>query len=116
MTYLGSRDPGFFLFKKWRQPTRPFTSPCHLKRNSNPVQADDQDEEEEETVEEEDLWCKQAMDDFERQRTFQTQLLEQSGGGIDPETPIGTFEFDLQPYVNRTSDRMGVHERHFTTR
>ena len=47
-----------------------------------------------------------------RQRAFQTQLLEQRGGGIDPETPIGTFEFDLQPYVNRT----GVHERHFTTR
>ena len=56
------------------------------------------------------------MDDFERQRAFQTQLLQQSGGGIDPQTPVGTFEFELQPYVNRTSDRMGVHERHFTTR
>ena len=56
------------------------------------------------------------MDDFDRQRAFQTQLLEQNGGGIDPQTPVGTFEFDLQPYVNRTSDRMGVHERHFTTR
>ena len=56
------------------------------------------------------------MDDFDRQRTFQTQLLEQSGGGIDPETPVGTFEFDLQPYVDRTSARMGVRERHFTTR
>ena len=75
-------------------------------------------DDEEETVEEEkeDLWCNQAMDDFDRQRTSQTQLLEQSGGGIDPETPVGTFEFDLQPYVNRTSARMGVHERHFTTR
>ena len=77
--------------------------------------SDDEDEEDE-AVEEEDLWCNQAMDDFDRQRTFQTQLLEQSGGGIDPETPVGTSEFDLQPHVNRTSDRMGVHERHFTTR
>ena len=74
------------------------------------------DDEDEETVEKEDPWCNQAMDDFERQRAFQTQLLEQSGGVTDPQTPIGTFEFDLQPYVNRTSDRMGVHERHFTTR
>ena len=76
----------------------------------------DSEDDEEEAVEEEDLWCNQAMDNFDRQRAFQSQLLEQSGGGIDPETPIGTFEFDLQPYVNRTSDRMGVHERHFTTR
>ena len=63
-------------------------------------------DDEEETVEEEekeDLSCNQTMDDFDRQRTFQTQLLEQSGGGIDPETPVGTFEIDLQPYVNRTS-------------
>ena len=72
------------------------------------------DDEEEE--EKEDPSCNQTMDDFNRQRTFQTQLLEQSGGGIDPETPTGTFEFDLQPYVDRTSARMGVHERHFTTR
>ena len=66
--------------------------------------------------EEEDQWCNQAMDDFERQRAFQTQLLQQSGGGLDPETPVGTFEFDLEPYVNRTSARMGVRERHFTAR
>ena len=26
------------------------------------------------------------------------------------------FEFELQPYVNRRIERMGVHERHFTTR
>ena len=95
---------------------------------------DDDEEEEEEEEEEEDLWCyktldeierqceeedqwcNQAMDDFERQRAFQTQLLQQSGGGIDPETAVGTFEFDLEPYVNRTSARMGVRERHFTAR
>ena len=66
--------------------------------------------------EEEDRWCNQVMDDFERQRAFQTQLLEQSGGGIGPETPVGTFEFYLEPYMDRTTPRMGVRERHFTTR
>ena len=73
---------------------------------------------EEEAVEEEeeDLSYNQTLDNFERQRAFQTQLLEQSGGGIDPETPVGTFEFDLDPYVNRTSARMGARERHFTAR
>ena len=77
-------------------------------------------EEEEEAVEEEeeeeDLSCNQAMDNFERQRAFQTQLLEQSGGGLDPETPVGTFEFDLDPYVNRTSAHMGARERLFNAR
>jgi len=53
---------------------------------------------------------------FERQRAFQTQLLQQSGGGIDPQTPVGTFEFDLQPFVDRRSTTMGVCERHFNTR
>ena len=62
--------------------------------DSEDEEEDDEDEAVEE--EEEDLWCNQAMDDFERQRAFQTQLLELSGGGIDPETPVGTFEFDLQ--------------------
>ena len=73
---------------------------------------------EEEAVkdEEEDLSCNQTLDNFERQRAFQTQLLQQSGGGIDPETPVGTFEFDLDPYVNRASARMGARERHFTAR
>ena len=74
------------------------------------------DEEEEAVKEEEDLSCNQALDDFEHQRIFQTQLLQQSGGGLDPKTPVGTFEFDLDPYMNRTSARMGVRERHFTAR
>jgi len=56
------------------------------------------------------------MDHFERQRAFQSQLLQQSGGGIDPQTPVGTFEFDLEPFVERTSATMGDSERHFTTR
>ena len=66
--------------------------------------------------EEEDALRNEVMDAFERQRPFQNQLLQQSGGGIDPETPVGTFEFDLQPFVDRGSATMGVCERHFTTR
>ena len=69
------------------------------------------------------------LDHLERQHAFQTRLLQQSGagdldtsigtpqrgaGGLD--TSIGTFDFELQPFVNRTSRRMGVRERHFTTR
>ena len=66
--------------------------------------------------EEEDASCDEVMDAFERQRAFQNQLLQQSGGGIDPETPVGTFQFDLQLFVDRRSATMGVRERHFTTR
>ena len=29
---------------------------------------------------------------------------------------MGTFEFDLEPYVDRQSSRMGVRKRHFNTR
>ena len=63
---------------------------------------------------EEDELCNEVMDRFERQRAFQSQLIQQSG--IDPQTPVGTFEFDLDPFVDRTSATMGVRERHFTTR
>jgi len=62
----------------------------------------------------EDEVCEDALDRFERQRAFQTNLLEQSGGGLD--TSVGTFDFELQPYVDRLSSRMGVRERHFNTR
>ena len=64
---------------------------------------------------------------LERQHAFQTHLLQQSGagdtsigtpqrgaGGLD--TSIGTFDFEVQPFVDRTSRRMGVRERHFNTR
>ena len=64
------------------------------------------------------------LDQLERQHAFQTRLLQQSGagdtsiqsgsGGLD--TSIGTFDFELQPFVDRTSRRMGVRERHFNTR
>ena len=52
--------------------------------------------------EEEEEMCNEVMDRFERQRAFQTQLLQQSGGGLDPQTPVGTFEFDLEPFLDRT--------------
>ena len=61
-----------------------------------------------------DALCNEALDQFERQQAFQTQLLEQSGGRLD--SSVGTFEFDLEPFVDRQSSRMGVRERHFTTR
>ena len=58
--------------------------------------------------------CEEALDRFERQRTFQTHLLQQTGGGLDANTD-GVFEFELQPYVDRLSNRLGVRERHFNT-
>ena len=65
-----------------------------------------------EEMEEDDL-CNDLLDHLERQHQFQTQLLQQSGGGgVNAE---GTFHFDLDPYVDRLSSRMGVCERHFKT-
>ena len=68
---------------------------------------------EEELGDSDDL-CQEALDRFERQRAFQTHLLEQSGG-VDAGAE-GAFEFQVGNYVNRRSTRMGVHERHFNTR
>ena len=56
--------------------------------------------------------CPEALDRFERQRAFQSQLLQQTGGGALDDSG-GTFDFDLDPYVDRLSNRMGVRERHF---
>ena len=49
--------------------------------------------------------CEEALDQWERQ---------QSGGGLDPSAQV-TFDFQLKPFVDRRSDRMGVQERHFKT-
>ena len=78
-----------------------------------------------EDIPDSDEICEEALDRFERQRAFQTHLLQQSGagdtslqrgaGGLDANTE-GVFEFELQPFVDRTSRRMGVRERHFNTR
>ena len=62
----------------------------------------------------EDDICQEVLDRFERQRAFQTNLLQQTGGGLDANTE-GVFEFELQPYVDRLSNRLGVRERHFNT-
>ena len=62
----------------------------------------------------EDDLCQEALDCFERQRAFQTHLLQQSGGGLDARAK-GAFEFKLDNYVDRRSKRMGVRERHFNT-
>jgi len=62
----------------------------------------------------EDDACLAALDNFERQRAFQTRLLQQSGGGLD--SSGGTFDFELERFVDRQSTRMGVRERHFKTR
>ena len=58
--------------------------------------------------------CEEALDRFERQRAFQTHLLQQTGGGLDANAE-GVFDFELKPYVDRLSNRLGVRERHFNT-
>ena len=68
-----------------------------------------------ESDEEEDALCNEAMDNFERQRAFQSRLIQQSGGAMNTRS-TGTFEFELEPYVDRRSNHMGVRERHFNTR
>ena len=54
------------------------------------------------------------MDHLERQHAFQTHLLQQSGGGLDTSTE-GAFDFELERFVDRRSQRLGVRERHFNT-
>ena len=63
---------------------------------------------------EEDEICNDVLDRLERQHQFQTNLLQQSGGGA-VDNAQGAFEFQLDPYVDRLSSRMGVRERHFKT-
>ena len=55
--------------------------------------------------------CERALNQFE----FQQNLAGQSGGALGGDQP-GRIDFNLQPFVDRRSERMGVHERHFTTR
>ena len=62
----------------------------------------------------EDDLCNDFLARLERQHQFQTQLLQQTRGAFDGAQ--GAFEFDLDPYVDRLSSRMGVRERHFNTR
>ena len=66
------------------------------------------------TMSDDDEDYNDLMDQLERQHAFQTHLLEQSGGGLDTNEE-GAFDFELQRFVDRKSDRMGVQERHFKT-
>ena len=68
----------------------------------------------EEMPDSDDDLCHEAMDHLERQQAFQTHLLEQTGGGLDPNEE-GAFDFQLERFVDRRSDRLGVQERHFKT-
>jgi len=70
-------------------------------------------EEEEMGDSEEDEICQEVLDRFERQHQFQTELLQEGGGALGEAQ--GTFDFEVQPYVDRLSSRMGVRERHFKT-
>ena len=73
---------------------------------------EDKDPEEMGDSDEDDLMT-ELLDRFERQRAFQNQLLQEGGGALDDAE--GTFVFELDPYVDRLSSRMGVRERHFKT-
>lgn len=63
---------------------------------------------------EEDVVCNQVVDSFERNREFQSHLIQQSGGAIDPNVE-GRIDFVLEPFKDRISNRMGVRERIFQT-
>lgn len=58
--------------------------------------------------EDNDEACHRTMDQFD----YQQRLLSQLGGALDQP---GRLEFELQPYVDRQSTKMGVRERHFST-
>lgn len=60
-------------------------------------------------VDDDDEFLSEVADTVERQLNHQQQL----GGALDATEP-GRFDFALNPYVNRRSARMGVHERYYT--
>lgn len=62
---------------------------------------------------EDDFVLEEVYNRFQRQRDYQRQLIQQSGGSVDAGQP-GHFEFVLQPHQDRVSARHGVRERHFT--
>ena len=85
------------------------------EREEEETAANSCDDPEEMACRDEDNICQEVLDRFERQRAFQTNLLQQTGGGLDARAD-GAFEFEIRNYVDRKSSRMGVHERHFNTR
>ena len=67
-----------------------------------------QEDEEETTLNGEELL--DNVQRTEREYAFQQQMLHQAGGNLDPRRP-GRFNFDLRPFQDRKSERMGVRER-----
>ena len=53
--------------------------------------------------------CERAINQLD----FQQHLVSQTGGNL---AGPGRLDFELQPYVDRESAKMGVRERHFSTR
>ena len=72
------------------------------------------EEGENEFVEDEaDILLNKVGEAFDRQFSYQSQL---RGAALSSSAPPGSFEFLLDPFVDRRSERMGVQERHYTTR
>ena len=59
---------------------------------------------------EDDLALAETADAMERQLAFQEQL----GGSATAHEP-GCFEFVINPFVDRLTETLGVHERVYTT-
>ena len=60
-----------------------------------------------------DVLLNEVGEAFDRQFSYQSQL---GGAALSSSAPPGSFEFLLDPFVDRRSERMGVRERHYTTR
>ena len=59
-----------------------------------------------------DVLLNEVGEAFDRQFSYQSQL---GGAALSSSAPPGSFEFLLDPFVDRRSERMGVRERHYTT-
>ena len=60
-----------------------------------------------------DVLLNEVGEAFDRQFSYQSQL---GGAALFSSAPPGSFEFLLDPFVDRRSERMGVREQHYTTR
>ena len=60
-----------------------------------------------------DVLLNEVGEAFDRQFSYQSEL---GGAALSSSAPAGSFEFLLDPFVDRRSERMGVRERHYTTR
>ena len=60
-----------------------------------------------------DVILNEVGEAFDRQFSYQSQL---GGAALSSSAPPGSFEFLLDPFVDRRGERMGVRERHYTTR